>query len=572
MRSAKRVKPSFRPAMVDSTLESRVVLSGATTLTGHAAVVYQLKPSLVYAELGLTPPPAAPPISPALARELAAHKLPLSMVRKAFRQQIHVANQDLRTAIQSQIGQLYANGTTPTAQQLADFQAGIAGAVNATALRLSTQAALLPRSSNLITRIQNSILGTGANSLATRLTNLAQSGRLSGTTGASSAALSHLFSNATRQGVSNVNTFFNATPVTRLSVNSSGQHIPLEQFMGSQLVHQVGNTLGLLAQSFPGVANSILFPNGTTGTPSQAALSRFTTAFNNAVATAAFQLGSGLSLFPLSSSVVSQLVPLIFGSGSTGTTWTTGLTGTTGTTGTTALTGTAGSNINMALSSIPGLLQSLLMGGGTTGSLTGTTGTTGLTGTTGTTGTLGSLTGASGLSGLNSAISSAFGNVFSGLASPLGNFFGVTTPSSLTLPTSGFTSLFGSPFMSNSFFGGFNSGFSSGTTPGFIGFGAAPTSFNSNFGTGFNNFVSAFNQNLGLVQQTNPVTGTNTGGSIIANPVTGTSTGTPITPANPVTGTSTGTPITPANPVTGTTGTPIGTSPGLPGTTVPTIV
>ncbi len=562
MRSNKRVKLAYRPSMIDSTLETRVVLSGSTIVAGESPAVLELKPSAIYAELGLTPPPAAPPISPALARELASHKLPVQMVRKAFQQQVHVATQDLRTAIQSQISQLYANGNTPTAQQLTDFQASIAGALNATALRLSTQASLLPRSTNLVTKIQNSILGTGANSLSTRLTTLAESGKLSGTTGVSSTALSNLFNSATRQGVSSVNTYFQATPVNGLSVNTSGQHIPLEQYMGSQLLNQVGNTLGMLAQAYPSVANAMLFPNGATGTPSQSAISAFNTAYNNAVGTAAFQLGSGLSLFPLSSGVISQLVPLIYGSGSTG------ATGTTGTTGTTGITGTAASNLSTSLASIPGLLQSLMLGGsaGTIGT-TGTTGTTGMTGTTGLTGTtgtsIGSLTGTNSTSALQAAISQAFGGVYSSLASPLSTYFGVTTPSTLTLPTSGFNSLFASPYINSSYYNGFNNGFSSGTTPGFIGFGSAPTTFNSSFGTGFNNFISAFNQNIGLIQQTNPLTGTNTGGSIIANPVTGTNTGTPITPANPVTGTSTGTPITPANPVTGSTG----TSTGLTGTT-----
>src|SRR5213079_2415322 len=67
-------------------------------------------------------------------------------------------------------------------------------------------------------------------------------------------------------------------------------------------------------RSFPNVANAALFPNGATGTPSQDAMNAFTSQFNNALGTAAFQLGSALSLFPGSSNVVAQLQPMLFGS------------------------------------------------------------------------------------------------------------------------------------------------------------------------------------------------------------------------------------------------------------------
>jgi hypothetical protein len=109
------------------------------------------------------------------------------------------------------------------------------------------------------------------------LTALAQSGRLSGTTKASSQALSRLINTTSQQTISQVNNDFNATPVNRLSVNSSGQHIPRKQYISGQIVDLVGNTLGSLAQTFPNVANSMLFPNDTTGTPTLAAMNPFTT-------------------------------------------------------------------------------------------------------------------------------------------------------------------------------------------------------------------------------------------------------------------------------------------------------
>ena len=186
MSKSKRKRITFRPSVIESSLEDRLVLSGGTGVTAVAnPAVIQVIPSPVYAELGLTPPPAAPPVSAAVARARAAHKLTIPQLRANYRKQVRAAARDLRSAINADIAQLYANGSTPTAQQLAGFKAGAAGAINATALRLSTQSALLPNSARLVSAVQNEILGSGAKSLASRLVSLAQSGKLSGSTGVS---------------------------------------------------------------------------------------------------------------------------------------------------------------------------------------------------------------------------------------------------------------------------------------------------------------------------------------------------------------------------------------------------
>ena len=39
------------------------------------------------------------------------------------------------------------------------------------------------------------------------------------------------------------NTFVNTTPLARLSVNANGQRIPFQQFLGQQVVSQLGNTI-----------------------------------------------------------------------------------------------------------------------------------------------------------------------------------------------------------------------------------------------------------------------------------------------------------------------------------------
>jgi hypothetical protein len=68
----------------------------------------------------------------------------------------------------------------------------------------------------------------------------------------------------------------------------------------------------------------------------------------------------------------------------------------------------------------------------------------------------------------------------------------------MTLPTSGFTSLFGSNFTGSNFASGFNNGFVASPASGFIGFGQAPAAFNSNFGTSFNTLASGLNTNFGF--------------------------------------------------------------------------
>jgi hypothetical protein len=428
-------------------LEDRLVLSGGTGTTTAAATpaVYALTPSPLYQELGMTPPPAAPPVGARVIR-LESRPLTKARLRADYRKAVRAATRDLKAAIKSQVAQLDANGATPTAHQMADFNASVAGAVDATALRLSVQAGLLPNASNkLVPAIQNAILGSGSASLASRLTVLAQSGQLSGTTRASSLALNRLINTATQQTTAQVNNFITTTPLNSLSVNTSGQQIPLKQFIGGQIVNMVGNTLGSLAQTFPNVANSMLFPNGTTGTPTQAALNAFNTASNNALNTAVFELGSALSLLPRTSNLVSQIQPMLFG----------------------AATGTTGTGTN-TFTSLASALQNLQFGS----------------------------------TGFNTAVSNAFGNAFQSLVTPLGTFFGVPAQANLVLPTSGFTSIFGSSFTNSTFFNGFNNGFATGTNNGFIGFGMTPSGFNANFGTGFNNATLAFNQNLGLVPTT----------------------------------------------------------------------
>ncbi len=404
---------SFRPSLSDSKLEDRLVLSSITA----------------------APLAAPPPVPSAVVISSPAPFRTFGQLRATMAHEVQIATLDLRNGVGHEIQQLFANGSVPTTQQMNDFNATVQGTLNATALRLSSQASLLPGAgTSLVPAIQNAVLGSGSRSLSSELSSLLQSGRNTG----SAVRLQSVFARAIMQSPSQIdhqfNSFFNTTNLTNLSVNSSGQRIPIRQFMSGQVVSQLSNTLGLLAQSFPNVANSMLFPNGTTGIPTQDMLNSFNQQATNALSTASFQLGSVLSLFPGSSRVISQLQPLLFGP--------------------------ATSNASSLASS----LQSLSFGS----------------------------------SGFNSAVATQFNNGFNNLLGPLTSFLGMQAQSNVTLPTSGLTNLFGSQFTASSFNSGFNNGFATGTNFGFMGFGTAPATFNTNFGSGFDNMVATVTQSMGL--------------------------------------------------------------------------
>ena len=249
---------------------------------------------------------------------------------------------------------------------------------------------------------------------------------------------------APTQVTGQINNFFATTNLTRLSVNNTGQQIPLNQFMGQQVVSQLSNTLGSLAASLPSVATSMLFPNGVTATPSQDLINGFNSQVTNALDTAAFQLGSSLAMLNGSSSVVSQLEPLLFGS-------------------------TTNPN------SLASVLQSLPLGTASSSGITGASNTS-----------------------LSSAVESALNTGMNNLVAPLASFLSVQEPANLTLPTADFTSPFSSAVSTGLLNSQFNNGFSTGTTSGFVGLGIAPALFNTNFGTGFNGLVNSAASTLGL--------------------------------------------------------------------------
>jgi hypothetical protein len=232
----------------------------------------------------------------------------------AYATQFRAAQTGLQQALSAQVAQLYANGQ-PTAQQLADFNAFASGAIDATAFRLASQYALLPGSSRaLVPGIQNALLSSQRNSLLSQIQALTNSSRFTGSQTALQNAINRQLNATFNTSHAQLANFFNTTNFNRLSVDQNGQPIPLQQYLGNQVINQFSNTLGSFAQSFPNVANSVLFPNGAT-TATTAAQQAFANQVNQALGTAAFQLGNNLALFPNASTLTPQLQSALFATG-----------------------------------------------------------------------------------------------------------------------------------------------------------------------------------------------------------------------------------------------------------------
>lgn len=439
----------FRPSMSESSLESRVVLSSFARMSGPV--------NIRFLQVG-APGPAARISGAGIRAQAAIHaqqanaqqfrqsRVMIRQLRQNFIGQFHTALKDLRTMIRAQSAQLFANGT-PTAQQIVDFNQFLNGAINATAFRVSSMAALLPgASTGLVPRIQQSFLGTGPTSLVSRIQSMVNNPRITTAAAINQATTAQLVRNF-QFNQAQLGNFFNTTNFNRLSVDQNGQPIPLNQFIGNGIVTQFGNTLGSLAQGVPILAGTSLFANGV-ATPSLPAQQAFAQQLGQALGLAAFQLGGNLSLFPnASTTLIPQLQPLLFG--------------------TSVGTGTTSPSLLAALQGVP--LSS---------------------------------------TAFNPAVSSAFTSVFPNIVNPINSFFGLTPLTTPTLPTGTIPSIFTQPFVN--FGTGFNSGFGTGF-PGFgtlptnfntnfgTGFFNMITGLNPTFG--FNVPSFAFSQpTLGLTQ------------------------------------------------------------------------
>jgi len=479
---------AFRPGLLEVSLEDRVVLSSVTPFqTAPSAALsggVSVNPSIT-----ISPNLVPTSTSSSVTAQSSVANITTRQIQAAFRQQALLTQIQLRQFVANELRTLSGNATNLTANGRlspagrAQFNAAVAGAVNAAALRLSTQASLLPGSATrLVPSIQAALLGRGSTSLTNRLTNLVNSGRLSATQSTQlMTALNRQINSAFASNAGQLNRFFRTTPLNRLSVDATtGQRIPLSQFLANSAVSQINNTFGTLANSVSPLARTALF--NTTGALNSAAVAPFQQQFANALSTAGFMTNNVLSLFP---NAISTLAPQIQSN-----LFATGIDN---------LTGLPFTSFQNGLSGI------FTPTGVTTSPLSSST--------------------------FNTAFQNAFTPAFQGLTTPINSFFGVTpttgTGGSFQLPTgffqngASFPSAFLPQFMGSTFNNGFNNGFNT-TGTGFFGFGTAPTGFNTGFGTGFNSFIGNANQLFGLTGPTTISTGT---GTVTGGGTTGTGTG-----------------------------------------------
>ena len=147
MNNRTRKRIAFRPSLVDPTLEDRLVLSSITA----------------------SPLAVPPPVPSAVVISNPAPFTTVGQLRATMAHEVQMATLDLRNGVAHEIQQLFANGSVPTTQQMNDFNATVQGTLNATALRLSSQASLLPGAgTSLAPAIQNAVLGSGSRSLIQR--------------------------------------------------------------------------------------------------------------------------------------------------------------------------------------------------------------------------------------------------------------------------------------------------------------------------------------------------------------------------------------------------------------------
>jgi hypothetical protein len=489
---------AFRPTVGDTCLEDRLVLNAASVAAAPVVTVVLTGATRV-GQNGT-----------------GVGNLSLRQIRLALRQQMAATFNTLHQHVNNQVAAMFANPAnlvhgqlTPQARRA--LAANISGAIDAAALRLSAQSSLLPGAgARLVPMLQNELLSPARRSLSSQVTRLATTARSrAGLQNALVAQLNQSF----RTNFARLGNFFNTTPLNRLSVNTTGQRIPLSQFMANQAVNQINNAFGSLANSTINNARTSLF--NTAGNLNNQAATAFRQSFLNALGTAAFQTGSILSVFPNAQSTLGQqLQSTLFA------------------TGIDRLT-------NLPAVSFFNNLPGLTATGTTTSPLT--------------------------FNSFNTGFQNGFASAFQNFTTPLNQFFGVTPTTGNTgafqLPNgffqtgAAFPSVFSNIFNNGTFNNGFNNGFTT-TGTGFPGFGVAPTGFNTGFGTGFNGFTGSMNQQFGFTMPVVPVglspgtgsagtTGIGTGATGGLGILTGGGLGTPspgmITPPTVPTGVTPGT-------------------------------
>ena len=152
-----------------------------------------------------------------------------------YQTQFRAAATDLKTALHTQIDRIYANGR-PTEDQLKNLETLVIGAVDATAIGVSSQVGLLPAAGDtLVPRIQDALLSSNR-SLSTQLNGIIGYGRFNQSASRLKTMLDRTIDQYANRATREFRNFLNTTPLYRLSVDNAGQQVPIQQYIAQQVV------------------------------------------------------------------------------------------------------------------------------------------------------------------------------------------------------------------------------------------------------------------------------------------------------------------------------------------------
>lgn len=451
--SPRKNRVAFRPALNDILLEERVVLNA----TPRGALVSA-------GALG------AARNTPYVLQ--AVHRSYLNQLQTSQRFFTQFANQ--QAAALYQTPENWGPDGRVTLGALENYGNSMAGGINATVFRLSSQIALLPESGRALTAIQNSFMGSQANSLASRITRLVSSPRASTSPWMLQRAVNRDINQTFRADTAALGNYFHTTPIARLSVDANtGRLIPITPYMAQRAVGQINNIFGALVNSVNGIAAQTIFDSE--GNYNPAGRQQFEQLYVDALSTAAAQAGGVLSVFPNGDSLASQLQNAIF---ATGTNPETGL---------------------PDVSLLNSLIGALPQTPPTTPAAALITADASIPAPIGP--SLQPVQGPLSLNQFQSTYQNQFTAAYENFTTPINNFFGLAQPTGLPSgffqAGATFPNLYGSSFTGATFNNGFNNGFLS-TGSGFPGYGIAPSNFPGAFGTGFNGLIGSMNGRFGF--------------------------------------------------------------------------
>jgi hypothetical protein len=242
MNPTHRKRAKFQPSLADATLEQRMVLS-----SGGAGTAI----------------PAAPPAAPAPESPTVVRRDVIDHLRADLGRQFRASSAELRKVLDAEIRQTYSHGSTPTASQLANLNATTAGAIDATALVLASEAARISGSNTgLVSTVANVVVGSGQNSLANRLASAIQSPNATASAQTLQSAVATEIQRATAQNFASERAFFAAGGASFSQIISIGPGTVTTRATTSSTTSTTTSTTATAASPF----TITTFATGTGGT------------------------------------------------------------------------------------------------------------------------------------------------------------------------------------------------------------------------------------------------------------------------------------------------------------------